>query len=69
MCGVRPRATFAEVRRVRIPLPVLLQSKDEGNDRQMALDLCDAFGSTEETLSANMGGHTGVPEHAVLAAP
>ena len=26
-----------------------------------ALDLFDAFGSTEKTLHANMGGHTGVP--------
>jgi len=27
----------------------------------MALDLFDAFGSTEKTLHANLGGHTGVP--------
>src|SRR5439155_1433921 len=34
---------------------------DEGNDRRLALDLFDAFGSREKTLHANMGGHTGVP--------
>ncbi|WP_028925693.1 dienelactone hydrolase family protein [Pseudonocardia acaciae] len=56
-----PRALFEEARRVAIPLLVLLQWDDEGNDRQSALDLFDAFGSTEKTLHANMGGHTGVP--------
>ena len=56
-----PRATFQEARRVRIPLLVLLQWDDEGNDRQQALALFDAFGSTEKTLHANLGGHTGVP--------
>jgi hypothetical protein len=35
---------------------------DEGNDRHLALDLFDAFGSKEKTLHANMGGHTGVPQ-------
>jgi hypothetical protein len=59
-----PRSTMAEARRVTIPLHVLLQWDDEGNDRQMALDLFDAFGSTEKTLYANMGGHTGVPAFA-----
>jgi pimeloyl-ACP methyl ester carboxylesterase len=57
-----PRATFEEARQVTIPLLVLLQWDDEGNDRQMALDLFDAFGSQEKTLHANMGGHTGVPQ-------
>ncbi|MEU4443595.1 alpha/beta hydrolase [Actinosynnema sp. NPDC050801] len=56
-----PRAVFEEARQVTIPLLVLLQWDDEGNDRQMALDLFDAFGSEEKTLHANMGGHTGVP--------
>ena len=56
-----PRATFEEARQVTIPLQVLLQWDDEGNDRQMSLDLFDAFGSKEKTLHANMGGHTGVP--------
>jgi dienelactone hydrolase len=57
-----PRAMFAEARQVSIPLLVLLQWDDEGNDRQLALDLFDAFGSKEKTLHANMGGHTGVPQ-------
>ncbi|RLK54975.1 alpha/beta hydrolase [Actinokineospora cianjurensis] len=56
-----PRAIFDEARQVTIPLLVLLQWDDEGNDRQMALDLFDALGSTEKTLHANLGGHTGVP--------
>jgi hypothetical protein len=59
-----PAATFEEARRLTIPLHVLLQWDDRGNDRQMALDLFDAFGSAEKTLEANMGGHTGVPSHA-----
>ena len=58
-----PRATFEEARQVTIPLLVLLQWDDEGNDRQMALDLFDAFGSQEKALHANMGGHTGVPHY------
>ncbi|GAA4602136.1 hypothetical protein GCM10023195_06210 [Actinoallomurus liliacearum] len=57
-----PRTTFEEARQVTIPLHVLLQWDDEGNDRQAALDLFDAFGSKEKTLHANMGGHTGVPQ-------
>lgn len=59
-----PRVIFEEARQVTIPLYVLLQWDDEGNDRQMALDLFDAFGSKEKTLNANMGGHLGVPRHA-----
>jgi hypothetical protein len=59
-----PRATFEEARRVTIPLHVLLQWDDEGNDRQAALDLFDAFGTKEKTLHANLGGHTGVPQFA-----
>src|SRR3954470_20378159 len=59
-----PRVMFDEARQVTIPLHVLLQWDDEGNDRQMALDLFDAFGSEEKTLHANMGGHTGVPQFA-----
>ncbi|MBU8861605.1 MULTISPECIES: alpha/beta hydrolase [unclassified Micromonospora] len=59
-----PRAMFEEARQVTIPLHVLLQWDDEGNDRQAALDLFDAFGSQEKTLHANMGGHTGVPQFA-----
>ncbi len=59
-----PRAIVDEARRVTIPLHVLLQWDDRGNDRQRALDLFDAFGSTEKTLQANMGGHAGIPPHA-----
>lgn len=59
-----PRTTMEEARQVTIPLHVLLQWDDEGNDRGMALDLFDAFGSTEKTFYANMGGHTGVPQFA-----
>ena len=63
--GDRPRiAAVEEARQVAVPLLVLLQWDDEGNDRQMALDLFDAFGSKEKTLQANMGGHTGVPRFA-----
>ncbi|MFC9557721.1 alpha/beta hydrolase [Rhodococcus sp. NPDC056960] len=57
-----PRIMFEEARQVTIPLQVLLQWDDAGNDRQLALDLFDAFGSKEKTLHANMGGHTGVPQ-------
>lgn len=63
-----PRAMFEEARQVTIPLHVLLQWDDEGNDRQAGLDLFDAFGSKEKTLHANMGGHTGVPQFAGDAA-
>lgn len=59
-----PRATMEDAARVTIPLHVLLQWDDEGNDREMALGLFDAFGSTEKTLQANLGGHTGVPSFA-----
>ena len=57
-----PVILVQEARRVTIPLQVLLQWDDEGNDRQSALDLFDAFGSKEKTLHANLGGHTGVPQ-------
>ena len=56
-----PESIIAEAREITIPLHVLLQWDDAANHRQMALDLFDAFGSTEKTLAANMGGHTGVP--------
>ncbi|WP_225924535.1 alpha/beta hydrolase [Pseudonocardia abyssalis] len=59
-----PRSMFEEARRVTVPLHVLLQWDDEGNDRQAALDLFDAFGSREKTLLANTGGHAGVPQSA-----
>ncbi|MFF3915858.1 alpha/beta hydrolase [Streptomyces sp. NPDC001852] len=63
-----PRAMFEEARQVTIPLHVLLQWDDEGNDRQAALDLFDALGTKEKTLHANLGGHTGVPQFAGDAA-
>jgi hypothetical protein len=59
-----PRSMFDEARHVTIPLHVLLQWDDEGNDRQAALDLFAAVGSKEKSLHANMGGHTGVPQFA-----
>jgi hypothetical protein len=62
-----PATVFEEARQVTIPLQVLLQWDDEGNDRQSALDLFDAFGSEEKTLHANLGGHTGVPSFEIDA--
>jgi hypothetical protein len=59
-----PRSILEAARGVTVPLYVLLQWDDEGNDRAMALNLFDAFGSQEKTLNANLGGHTGVPAHA-----
>jgi hypothetical protein len=55
-----PRRTLEEARQVTIPLHVLLQWDDEGNDRGMALEFFDAFGSQEKSLYVNIGGHTGV---------
>ena len=59
--GYVPRAQREEARHVAIPLLLLLQWDDEGNPRQRALDLFDAFGTREKTLHANPGGHTGTP--------
>ncbi len=59
-----PRQIMAEAHDVVIPVHVLLQWDDEFNDRQAALDLFDAFGSQQKSLSANMGGHLGVPGYA-----
>ncbi|MEU0840204.1 alpha/beta hydrolase [Streptomyces sp. NPDC005962] len=59
--GYVPRAQREEARQVTVPLLLLLQWDDEGNPRQRALDLFDAFGTKEKTLHANMGGHTGTP--------
>jgi len=59
-----PRAMFDEARRVTVPVHMLLQWDDEGNDRQLSLDVFDTLGSREKTLQANMGGHTGVPAFA-----
>lgn len=59
--GYVPHAQRAEARQIDVPLLFLLQWDDEGNPRQRALDLFDGFGSTEKTLHANVGGHTGTP--------
>ncbi|MFD4876341.1 dienelactone hydrolase family protein [Streptomyces sp. NPDC058420] len=59
--GYVPRAQREEARQVTIPLLLLLQWDDDGNPRQRALDLFDAFGSKEKTLHANLGGHLGTP--------
>jgi hypothetical protein len=59
--GLVPGALREEARKVTVPLLFLLQWDDEGNDRQQALDLFDAFGSRAKTLHANLGGHAGTP--------
>ncbi|MGE0819939.1 MAG: alpha/beta hydrolase [Candidatus Nanopelagicales bacterium] len=59
-----PAAMVEEARRITIALHVLLQWDDESHNRQEMLDLFDAFGSTEKTLYASLGGHTGVPAYA-----
>ncbi|MEU7697600.1 alpha/beta hydrolase [Streptomyces sp. NPDC039028] len=59
--GYVPRAQREEARLLTVPLLFLLQWDDEGNPRQRALDLFDAFGSKEKTLHANLGGHIGTP--------
>ncbi|MFJ9613803.1 dienelactone hydrolase family protein [Streptomyces noursei] len=59
--GYVPHAQREEARQLTLPLLFLLQWDDEGNPRQRALDLFDAFGTKEKTLHANMGGHTGTP--------
>ncbi|GHF86279.1 hypothetical protein GCM10018790_74670 [Kitasatospora xanthocidica] len=59
--GYVPRAQRERARQVGVPLLFLLQWDDEGNPRGRALDLFDAFASTEKTLHANTGGHTGTP--------
>jgi dienelactone hydrolase len=63
-----PRSLVEQARGITIPLHVLLQWDDEGNDRQAALDLFDAFGSPDKSLHAHLGGHTGVPRSAGDAA-
>ncbi|WP_409330554.1 dienelactone hydrolase family protein [Trujillonella humicola] len=59
--GYVPRAQRDAARQVTVPLLFLLQWDDEGNPRDRALELFDAFGSREKTLHANAGGHTGTP--------
>ncbi|MFF0413612.1 dienelactone hydrolase family protein [Kitasatospora sp. NPDC004745] len=59
--GYVPHAQRAQARQITIPLLMLLQWDDHGNPRHRALELFDAFASTEKTLHANLGGHTGTP--------
>ncbi|MFH8463290.1 dienelactone hydrolase family protein [Streptomyces sp. NPDC017991] len=59
--GYVPHTQREEARQITVPLLLLLQWDDEGNPRQRALDLFEAFGSKEKTLHANLGGHTGTP--------
>lgn len=59
--GYVPRAQREDARLVTVPLMLLVQWDDEGNPRQRAFDLFDAFGSKEKTLHANPGGHLGTP--------
>lgn len=59
--GYVPRAQREEARQVTVPVLLLLQWDDEGNPRQRALDLFDAFAGEEKTLHANIGGHLGTP--------
>jgi pimeloyl-ACP methyl ester carboxylesterase len=48
-------------RTITVPVLFLLQWHEELVDRQSALALFDAFGSTEKTMHANPGGHREVP--------
>jgi pimeloyl-ACP methyl ester carboxylesterase len=59
--GFVPDAVRAEAPQVTVPVQLLMQWDDEGMQRQSALDLFDAFGTTEKTLHANLGGHAGTP--------
>jgi pimeloyl-ACP methyl ester carboxylesterase len=59
--GFVPRPLREQARQVAVPLQFLMQWDDEGMERQPILDLFDAFGSTEKTLHANVGGHAGTP--------
>ena len=45
-----PRATFEEACRLTIPLHVLLQWDDEGNNREASLSLFAAFASPDKSL-------------------
>ena len=55
-----PDTTREEARQVTIPLLVLLQWDDEGNDRQSALDLFDTFGARRRRCTPIWAG-TPVP--------
>ncbi len=51
-----PRVMYEEARQVTVPLHVLLQWDDEGNDRQAALDLFDAFAPGRRPWSPTWAG-------------
>jgi pimeloyl-ACP methyl ester carboxylesterase len=59
--GFVPGTLREEAPQVTTPLQFLMQWDDEGMERQLALDLFDAFGTKEKTLHANLGGHAGAP--------
>jgi alpha-beta hydrolase superfamily lysophospholipase len=53
-------ALIEAARRITVPVQFLLPWDDEHVDRQSALALFDAFGSTDKTLHANPGDHRNV---------
>lgn len=55
-------------RAVTVPVEFVLQWDDELVERDSALALFDAFGSSEKTLHANLGGHVNVPRFEVDSA-
>lgn len=61
--SVVPRVMDDEARRVTVPVHVMLQWDDAGNDRRRALEVFDTLGSAEKSLHANLGGHAGIPAH------
>ncbi|MEE1782049.1 hypothetical protein PUR71_03745 [Streptomyces sp. SP17BM10] len=56
-----PSAQREEARRVTVPLLFLLQWDDEGNPRQRALDLFDAFGRRWTELPPGLDGWLEIP--------
>ncbi len=63
VAGVRPEISeLAEAaRQITIPIELAAQWDDELVPRHAALDLFNAFGSTEKTLHFNPGGHAAIP--------
>jgi pimeloyl-ACP methyl ester carboxylesterase len=55
-------------RAVTVPVEFVLQWDDELVERESGLALFNAFGSTEKTLHANVGGHVNVPRFEVDSA-
>ncbi|WP_433042964.1 alpha/beta hydrolase [Dactylosporangium sp. CS-033363] len=54
---------LAAARLVRVPVQFLLPWDDEHVDRASALELFDAFGTSEKTLHANPGDHRTIQWH------